>query len=127
MAKVDLLLMKVKHVDDPADQFEKIQVDELSDYYKHLECDTFDIVTRKIGDKYYDVFCDDCGLFDDDPIVSMTDQEGHAMMVGNLIFANHDSQGNTTSLTDEDMRNIKRNAHIGLGDGRVIFRIVADY
>ena len=29
------------------------------------------------------------------------------MLVGNLIFANHDSEGNTTSLSDNDIKIIK--------------------
>lgn len=83
----------------------------LNDYYKHLKCDCFDIATRRIGNKYFDVFVDDCGLFKDNPIPSVLDREQLPdvipMLVGNCIFANHDIEGNTTSLTDDDISVIK--------------------
>lgn len=122
-----LLLMKIYGIDDPTDQFEEIEASELNDYYKHLGCSCFDIARRKIGDKYYDIFVDDIGLFVDDCIVSAIDPAGQPMLVGNLIFANHDEQGNTTSLTHEDVRHIMRNAHIATGDGRFLFRVVCEY
>ena len=121
-----LLLMKIYDVDID-DQFEEIEVTELEDYYKHLECDCFDIAHRKIGDKYYDIFCDDAGLFRDGFIFSAIFPTGEGMLVGNLIFANHDDQGNTTSLSDDDIRNIKRNAHLATGDGNFLFRVVCEY
>lgn len=82
----------------------------LDDYYRHLQCDCFDIAHRKIGGKYYDIFCDDVGLFVDKPKVSaICESEMSPMLVGNLIFANHDDAGNTTSLSDEDIFRIKNN------------------
>lgn len=88
-----------------------VECNGLNDYYRHLECDCFDIAQRKIGDKYYDIFVDDIGLFKDDPRVTALTEDGEPMLVGNLIFANHDNQGNTTSLTDEDIDNIMN--HVG--------------
>lgn len=59
-----LLLFKIYDVDDPADQFQRIEIGEgIHDYYKYLGCSCFDIVHRKIGNKYYNIFCDDNGLF----------------------------------------------------------------
>ncbi len=125
MAK--LLLMKVYGMEALEDQFEKVDVEELSDYYKYLECDYFDIATRKIGEKYYDIFCDDEGMFREDAITSAIGPDGSTMLVGNLIFANHDGEGNTTSLTREDVVNIVNNAHVAIGDGNVLFRVVCEY
>lgn len=83
--------------------FSLTSCEELDDFYAELECHTFDIVRRQIGGKYYDIFCDDIGLYMEKPVVSAVDTDGKPMLVGNLIFANHDSQGNTTDLSDEDI------------------------
>lgn len=79
----------------------------LDDYHKYLKCDTFDITRRNIGGKPFDIFCDDIGLFADNPIPSALDENMKPVLVGNLIFANHDTEGNTTSLSDEDIKHIK--------------------
>lgn len=90
--------------------FSEIMCKSSDDLYTALKCDCFDIAVRKIGEKYFDIFCDDIGLFVDDPIPSALDKELKPMLVGNLIFANHDSAGNTTSLSDEDIKMIKDSA-----------------
>ncbi|HCJ37841.1 MAG TPA: hypothetical protein DHV37_05890 [Erysipelotrichaceae bacterium] len=109
-----LLLLRIDTTDFP-EIVKEVECNDLDDYYKYLNCGCFDIATRKIGDKYYDIFVDDEGLFKDNPIMSMANiDNGEPMLVGNLIFANHDDEGNTTSLSDEDMNNIKR--HICLVD-----------
>lgn len=81
----------------------------LEDFYRELKCDCFDIASRKIGDKYFDLFVDDVGLFKDSPIVSVLDENMNPMLVGNVVIANHDMEGNTTSLSDEDIVMIKKN------------------
>lgn len=119
MAK--LLLLDV-YEECMLDQVKEIEIEELEDYYKYLKCDAFDIATRKVGDKYYDIFVDDCGLFVEHPKVSAVDEDTYEpMLVGNLILANHDSEGNTTSLSDDDFENIKKHillAHMSDGSGR---------
>jgi len=128
MAKTKVLLMKVKDVADPTEQFKQVEVDELQDYYDHLGCDLFDIASRKIGGRFYDIYCDDNGLFDDDPIISMINRNGEAMLVGNLIFANHDAAGETTSLSDEDINHIMKNTCFAIDSrGRSLFRVIGDY
>lgn len=93
------------------------ECESLDDFYRELNCDTFDITCRKIAGRYYDIFCDDNGLFVEDPKVSAIDSRMSPMLVGNLVFANHDSQGNTTSLTDEDIAWINANILMLVGDG----------
>ncbi len=85
------------------------ECNELADYYKHLQCDCFDIAHYCVGDKCFDMFVDDIGLFAERRIVSVIDYAGNPMLVNNVVFANHDNEGNTTSLTDEDITLIKRN------------------
>ena len=78
----------------------------IDEIYAELECDCFDIAYRKVGGKYFDIFCDDIGLFREDPQITMVSPDGKPMLVGNLLFANHDSEGNTTSLSDDDINTI---------------------
>lgn len=86
------------------------EVDDLQDIYDALRCDCFDIAYRKVGGKKkFDIFCDDIGLFAENPIVSALDEKMCPALVGNLLFANHDMEGNTTSLSDEDVQIIKDN------------------
>ena len=79
----------------------------LDDYYKHLGCDCFDIANRRLGDRRFDIFVDDEGLLKDNPTISAITADNEPMLVGNLIFANHDGQGNTISLSDNDIETIK--------------------
>lgn len=90
--------------------FYEVECNELQDYYTALKCDCFDITCRKIGDRVFDIFCDDIGLFSDNPIPSALDDNMQPCLVGNLIFAHHDLEGNTTSLSDEDIVHIKDNS-----------------
>ena len=99
MQKARLLCLNV----EDGKGFYEVECKKLEDYYKHLGCDCFDITSRKIGNKAFDIFCDDIGLFKDKPIVSAVDKALRPALVGNLIFANHDNMGNTTSLSDEDI------------------------
>ena len=85
------------------------EINELEDFYEHLECGCMDVANRKIGNKRFDIWVDDEGLLKDSPIisaVSITDGEVVPMLAGNLIIANHDLEGNTTSLSDEDIEMI---------------------
>lgn len=87
-------------------EVKEVNCETLDDYYKYLQCDCFDIARRFIGDKMYDIFCDDIGLFKDDIMVSAVDKFGEPMLVGNLIFCLNDGYGNEADLQDEDIKNI---------------------
>lgn len=106
MSRVRLLLL------DSDCGLSTVHCEGLDDYYKHIKCDTIDIVQRKIGNKVFDIICDDEGRFKNNPRLSMISiyDDYTAQLVGNLIFANHDAEGNTTSLTSEDIAMIKNEA-----------------
>ncbi len=105
MAKIKVLALDVQ---DGKGLYEiTIDNDNLDAIYDILKCDTFDIATRKIGDRYYDIFCDDEGLFNENPIISAIEEGLNPMLVGNLMIANHDGAGETTALTAEDIQIIK--------------------
>ena len=113
MEKVNLLLLDVEEK-----KLKEIVCDndDLQTFYEHLKCDCFNIANRKIGDKRFDCFVDDVGLFAENPIISAVDMNDQPMLVGNIIFANHDEDGNTTSLTKEDKQVICDNTHLMISE-----------
>ena len=81
----------------------------LQDYYKLIGCKWVEIVTRRIGRKYYDIICDEEGTFVEDPLISAIDDFGRVMFVGNLIICGvADSEGELTDLTTNDIKYIKK-------------------
>lgn len=81
----------------------------LSDYYEMLRCRTIDIVTRKIGRKWYDIIVDDEGLLKEDPLISAIDDFGRVMLVGSLIICGvADDEGELTDLNANDIQYIKK-------------------
>ena len=86
----------------------------LDDYYKYLKCDCFDIAVRHVKGREFDIYVDDEGLLKEHPLVSAVDSEKHPALVGNLIFAHHDSHGNTTSVTDDDIEFLKCRVWFGV-------------
>ena len=73
----------------------------LDTFYKVLNCNLIDIVTRRIGDskKVYDIICDDEGLLKEPHKISAVDSMGNAQLVGNIfITGTADAEGNLTSL-----------------------------
>ncbi len=89
-------------------QIKTITIKEFEDYYKYLNCDCFDIVTRRIGKQnlYFDIFCDDEGLLKLH-IPTAFNTKNQTMLVGNLIFSKTDNEGETISLTPEEIKYIK--------------------
>ena len=86
-----------------------VECEGLQDYYDALGCDLIDITRVKIRGKVFDVICDDEGLFKEDKRISAIESEtGLPLLVGNLLFANHNGP-ETTSLTDEDIEKIATN------------------
>lgn len=101
--------MKALLLDTVEKQTKVVNPESLEDYYKLIDCKCIDIVTRKIGRKYYDIICDDEGTFRDDPLISAIDDFGRVMLVGNLIICGvANSEGELTDLDVNDVRYIKK-------------------
>lgn len=79
----------------------------LEEWQRLIGCRVIDIACRKIGGKYFDFIIDDEGLFRQGAKVTVLNAEQKAVLVGNLIICNFDSEGNETTLTDEDIRLIE--------------------
>ena len=76
---------------------------ELEEYYRFLDCDTIDIVRRKIGSRYYDIVCDDEGLLKSGYKVSAVDRNMNGMLVGNLFIRGQARDGEMTNLRPLDI------------------------
>lgn len=80
----------------------------LDDFYREIDCTTIDIARRSIAGNVYDIYVDDEGLLKADcgekvSAVRVEDGKIVPQLVGTLVFANHDSEGNTTDLSLNDM------------------------
>ena len=100
--------------------------DDVDELQKIVDCRCFDIAHRKIGGKYYDIICDDEGLFRDKPTPSAVNSNGEVMLVGNLFICRHKGP-NLTSLTDRDVEAIKDELRYLVGGGGVTPCIVCEY
>ena len=83
--------------------------DDLQVFYDIIGCECIDIVKRKIGDNYYNIICDDEGLFVEKPIISLAHPtDMYQTIHGNVIITGiEDENGNLTSLTKIDIVKIK--------------------
>ena len=100
----------------------------LEDYYRILDCTTFDIASRRIGENVYDIYCDDEGLLKCSPIVSAVSSDRQPMLVGNLFVTKTNDEGETISLTAEEIREVLASViNLYDEDGNAWPAIVCDY
>lgn len=84
-------------------EFKEI-IDDLDNLYKETGCDCIDIVNYPINGKYYDIVCDDEGLFKTDPVVTAVKADGSPALVGGLIVCNYDDEeGELLGLEPDDI------------------------
>jgi hypothetical protein len=86
--------------------------DDLHSWYDLLDCRLVEIHTIALGHanaRRLSVILDEEGTFTDDPRISAVDELGRPMFVGSLLLVGKpDSKGDLTSLTDADVKRIKR-------------------
>lgn len=100
--------MKALLLDVMEGKVETVDADGVEEFYKLLHCTTIDIVQRIIGDRWYDIVCDDNGTLVEDPRISAVDSKGQIMLVGNLLICGlADADGVLTSLSEEDIEYIQ--------------------
>jgi hypothetical protein len=89
-----------------------LEVSSYRDYYPLLECDTFDIQTRKFGDKWLDIYCDDEGRLkgENNPSILTYNSTGHLVeeIVGNVFIVGHNEEGETISLNEEEINEVMK-------------------
>ena len=105
--------IKVLVIDPIMGPYVRVMKNDIHSFYNVIDCDCIDIATRKIGDngKYYDIIVDDEGLLKSSPLVSAFNKDLKPMLVGNLIITKYNEDGETTTLTEEDITYLKQ--HIG--------------
>lgn len=84
-----------------------LELNSYKDFYPLLECDTFEIVTRCFNGHWLDIYCDDEGLFKHNEVsIITTNSKGKIVerIVGNAFIVSHDNNGETISLTDEEIK-----------------------
>ena len=86
-------------------------VDKLDYIYALLNIDLIDVAVRKVGYKNYDFIVDDEGLLKGRAIPSVLDTKKEPMLVGNILIVNSNEEGEFTSLSIDDIRNIEQ--HLG--------------
>lgn len=80
----------------------------LDQYYRLIGCRCIDITERRIGDKRFNVVCDDEGLLVERPRFSVYDKKHDPMMAGTVILFGVDEQSwDLRSLTDDEVEAIK--------------------
>ena len=101
----------------------------LENYYRLLNCRCIDITSRRIGDRYYNIICDDEGLLKGEPIVTAINSDGDAMLVGSLLVLKCDDEGNEIGLTAEEIREVMNHTHgfISLLTGEIREFLVCEY
>lgn len=80
-------------------------------YYSLLDCDCFDIQTRKFNGVYYDIYVDDEGLLKENnevSVLTIDERSGKVVeaIVGNVFICKSNEEGQTISLTEEDVQNV---------------------
>lgn len=88
----------------------------LEGYYKALNCDCIDIVSRSIGGQGFDIICDDEALLKAFPKTSAVSKNGMPVLYGNLFVVNYDGMGDVCSLREGQIEHILRHT-IRITDG----------
>lgn len=63
-------------------------------------------VSRKIGDCYYDLWCDDEGLFPEKKYMCGICTNASEILCGNILIAKSDDEGNLIGLTEDEIEGV---------------------
>jgi hypothetical protein len=78
----------------------------LDSLHATIKCHNFDIATRLIGNKQFDIFVDDEGLLVHNPIINGFCIDADEVLAGNLLVLNSNEEGETLSLSTKDIEHI---------------------
>lgn len=86
--------------------------DTLEEFYRLIKCTTFEGYSNtEIGQLYgLDIFIDGNGKFEQDTITGIFVRDGKVIdfLAGNVLILRHDDEGNSQSVTDNDMAFISK-------------------
>lgn len=93
--------------------------DHLNFFYRCLDCKTIDIITRKIGNRYYDFVIDDEGKLNQKPAtaVMIHDNQVYDFLAGSFLVTTHDDDGNTLPLSSDDLKYIREHLETSIFHG----------
>lgn len=77
--------------------------DNLEEMYNLVDCRCLDVVQRKIGDKYYDIWLDDEGLLKGELVPNGVCLNAYEILMGNLLIVNVSKSGKSVSLSFDDI------------------------
>jgi len=92
--------------------------DNLADWYRVLDCSTIDIVTKKIGLRYFEIVCDDNGRLRDHPRASALNKRGKPVLVGRLFVCSSNLDGELTSLDAKELAYVMEHVRYITTDSR---------
>jgi len=78
----------------------------LDSLHATIKCHNFDIATRLIGNKEYDIFIDDEGLLIHNPTINGFCIDWDEVLAGNLLVLKSNQEGETISLTTKDIEHV---------------------
>ena len=87
----------------------ELEYNSYKDFYPLLNCDTFDVQSRKFNGEWLDIYCDDEGLFKSNnkpSILTFSNGELVEQIVGNAFIVALNDDGDTISLTDEQVQKV---------------------
>ena len=87
----------------------ELEYNNYKDFYPLLNCNTFDVQSRKFNGEWLDIYCDDEGLFKTNnkpSILTFSNGELVEQIVGNAFIVAHNDEGDTISLTDEQIQKV---------------------
>lgn len=94
-----------------------LEFNSYKDYYPLLKCDTFEVVTRCFNGHWLDIYCDEEGLFKEHNEASVLTMDKNdkiiEQIVGNAFIVNHDDEGETISLTNEEIKAVLSTVRLG--------------
>ena len=78
--------------------------------YGLLDCDTIQVVERKIANKWHDIICDEEGLFKQHNIPSVItldeNDEIIEQVVGSVFVCGHDDEGEFVSMSEQEIAQV---------------------
>lgn len=101
----------------------ELEYNTYKDFYPLLECDTFEIPSRKFNGKWLDIYCDEEGLFKGkNPSVVTLDngQQVVEVILGNVFIVSHNEEGDTISLTDEEIEAVLKTQRLIFNDEQIV-------
>ena len=83
----------------------ELEYNSYKDFYPLLECDTFEIPSRKFNGKQLDIYCDEEGRYKENKPSIITKSDGRVVEIiwGNVFIVSHNDEGETISLTEEEI------------------------